>query len=129
MERKLAAIFSTDVQGYSRLMGDDEMATIRTITVYRDLMASLIQQHRGRVVDSPGDNLLAEFASVVEAVQCAVAIQRELKVRNAELPPHRRMEFRIGINLGDVIAEGERIYGDGVNIAARLEGLAEAGLK
>src|SRR6184192_3988668 len=127
MERRLAAIFSTDVQGYSRLMGEDEAATVRTITVYRELMATLIQQHRGRVVDSPGDNLLAEFASVVEAVQCAVAIQRELKIRNAELSPQRRMEFRIGINLGDVIVEGERLYGDGVNIAARLEGLAEAG--
>src|SRR5713226_2906737 len=127
MERKLAAIFSTDVKGYSRLMGEDEVATIHTLTAYRDLMAALIQQYRWRVVDSPGDNLLAEFASVVEAVQCAVAIQRELKTRNAELPPHRRMEFRIGINLGDVITEGERIYGDGVNIAARLEGLAEAG--
>src|SRR5437879_4501107 len=127
MERKLAAIFSTDVKGYSRLMGEDEVATIHTLTAYRTLIATLIQQHRGRVVDSPGDNLLAEFPSVVEAVQCAVAIQRELRVRNAELPPHRRMEFRIGINLGDVITDGERIYGDGVNIAARLEGLAEAG--
>jgi adenylate cyclase len=127
MERRLAAIFSTDVQGYSRLMGEDEAATVRTITAYRELMAALIQQHRGRVVDSPGDNLLAEFTSVVEAVQCAVAIQRELKTRNAELPSQRRMEFRIGISLGDVIVEGERIYGDGVNIAARLEGLAEAG--
>src|SRR5438552_3160673 len=127
MERKLAAILSTDVKGCRRRVGEDAVATIRTITAYREVMASLIQQHRGRVVDSPGDNLLAEFASVVEAVQCAVAIQRELKARNAELPPHRRMEFRIGINLGDVIAEGERIYGDGVNIAARLEGLAEAG--
>jgi TolB-like protein/class 3 adenylate cyclase/Flp pilus assembly protein TadD len=127
MERKLAAILSTDVKGYSRLMGEDEVATIRTLTAYRDLMATLIQQHRGRVVDSPGDNLLAEFASVVEAVQCAVAIQRELRVRNAELPAHRRMEFRIGINLGDVIVEEERIYGDGVNIAARLEALAEPG--
>jgi len=127
MERRLAAIFSTDVQGYSRLMGEDEVATIRTIIAYRELMASLIQQHRGRVVDSPGDNLLAEFASVVEAVQCAVAIQQELKVRNAELSPQRRMAFRIGINLGDVVVEGERIYGDGVNIAARLGGLAEAG--
>ncbi len=127
MERKLAAILSTDVQGYSRLMGEDEVATIRTLTAYRELMTSLIQQYRGRVVDSPGDNLLAEFISVVEAVQCAVVIQRELKARNMELPLHRRMEFRIGINLGDVIAEGERIYGDGVNIAARLEGLAEAG--
>ena len=127
MERKLAAIFSTDVKGYSRLMGADEAATIRTLTAYRTLMATLIQQYRGRVVDSPGDNLLAEFPSVVEAVECAVAIQRELRVRNAALPLDRRMEFRIGINLGDVITEGERIYGDGVNIAARLEGLAEAG--
>src|SRR5215831_551836 len=127
MERRLAAIFSTDVQGYSRLMGEDEAATVRTITAYRELMAALIQQYRGRVVDSPGDNLLAEFASVVEAVQCALVIPRELKTRNAALPPQRRMEFRIGINLGDVIVEGERIYGDGVNIAARLEGLAEAG--
>jgi adenylate cyclase len=127
MERKLAAIFSTDVKGYSRLMGEDEVATIHTLTAYRELMATLIQQRRGRVVDSPGDNLLAEFPSVVEAVQCAVAIQRELRVRNTELPPNRRMEFRIGINLGDVIMDGERIYGDGVNIAARLEGLAEAG--
>ena len=127
MERKLAAILSTDVKGYSRLMGEDEVATIRTLTTYRELMATLIQEHRGRVVDSPGDNLLAEFASVVEAVQCAVAIQRELRIRNAELPPHRRMEFRIGINLGDVIVEEERIYGDGVNIAARLEALAEPG--
>src|SRR5712692_3204347 len=127
MERKLAAIFSTDVKGYSRLMGEDEVETIRTITTYREVIATLIQQHRGRVVDSPGDNLLAEFASVVEAVQCAVAMQREITTRNAELLPHRRMEFRIGINLGDVITEGERIYGDGVNIAARLEGLAEGG--
>src|SRR6266481_3549242 len=127
MERKLAASFSTDVKSYSRLMGEDEVATIHTLTAYRELMATLIQQHRGRVVDSPGDNLLVEFPSVVEAVQCAVAIQRELKIRNAELPPQRRMEFRIGINLGDVIVEGERIYGDGVNIAARLESLAEPG--
>ena len=127
MERKLAAIFSTDVKDFSRLMGEDEVATIRTLSAYRERMATLIEQHRGRVVDSPGDNLLAEFASVVEAVECAVAIQRELRIRNAALPLHRRMEFRIGINLGDVIVEGERIYGDGVNIAARLEGLAEAG--
>jgi hypothetical protein len=89
MERKLVAIFSTDVKGYSRLMGEDEVATIRTLTAYRTLMATLIQQHRGRVVDSPGDNLLAEFPSVVQAVECAVAIQRELKVRNAALPLHR----------------------------------------
>ena len=127
MERKLAAIFSTDVAGYSRLMGDDEEATIRTLTAYRALISSLIQQYRGRVVDAPGDNLLAEFASVVDAVRCAVEIQHALKEKNAELPEHRQMQFRIGINLGDVIVEGERLYGDGVNIAARLESLAIPG--
>ncbi len=127
VERKLAAILSADVKGYSRLMGDDEVATIRTLTAYREVMGALIRQHRGRVVDAPGDNLLAEFASVVDAVQCAAEIQQGLKLRNADLPLDRRMEFRIGINLGDVIVEGERIYGDGVNIAARLESLAEAG--
>src|SRR5437867_5600715 len=127
MERKLTAILSADVKGYSRLMGEDDEATVRTLTTHREVMTTLIRQHRGRVVDSPGDNLLAEFASVVDAVRCAVEIQRELEARNAELPPNRRMEFRIGINVGDVIVEGEKIYGDGVNIAARLEGLAEAG--
>jgi TolB-like protein len=108
-------------------MGEDEEATVRTVTAYRDAIATLVQQHRGRVVDSPGDNVLAEFASVLDAVQCAVAIQRELNARNTALPLPRRMQFRLGINLGDVIPDGERIYGDGVNIAARLEGLAEAG--
>jgi adenylate cyclase len=127
IQRKLAAIFSADVQGYSRLMGDDEVATVRTLTAYRDVMATHIQAHRGRVVDSPGDNLLAEFASVVDAVECAVAIQHDLKTRNAELPAPRQMIFRIGINLGDVIVEGDRLYGDGINIAARIEGLAEGG--
>src|ERR1044072_784501 len=127
MERKLAAIFSTEVAGYSRLMGEDEKATIRTLTAYRELISALIQHHRGRVVDSPGDNLLAEFASVVDAVRCAVEIQHELKVKNTELPEQRQMQFRIGINLGDVIVEGERLYGDGVNIAARMESLAQPG--
>ena len=127
MERKLTAILSADVKGYSRLMGDNEKATIRTLTAYREVMTTLIQQHRGRVVDSPGDNLLAEFASAVDAVQSAVAIQHGLKVRNADLPDSRKMEYRIGINVGDVIFEGERLYGDGVNIAARLESLAEPG--
>ncbi len=126
-KRKLCAILSADVQGYSRLMGEDEDATIRTLTSYRELMSTLIQKHRGRVVDSPGDNLLAEFLSVVDAVRCAVEVQEEFRVRNAELPENRRMEFRIGINLGDVVEEGERIYGDGVNITARVEGLAEGG--
>ena len=127
MARKLAAIFSTDVAGYSRLMGNDEESTIRTLTAYRAVISSLIQQYRGRVIDSPGDNLLAEFASVVDAVRCAVEIQQALKTKNAELPDHRQMRFRIGINLGDVIVEGERLYGDGVNIAARLESLAIPG--
>src|SRR5205814_4920716 len=108
-------------------MGENEVATVRTLTAYREVMATLIRERRGRVVDASGDNLLAEFASVVDAVECAAEIQRELKSRNAQLPVPRRLEFRIGINLGDVIVEGERIYGDGVNIAARVEGLAEAG--
>src|SRR5262245_56552238 len=127
MERKLTAILSADVKGYSRLMGEDDEATVRTLTAHRETMTRLIQRHHGRVVDSPGDNLLAEFASVVDAVRCAVEIQRDLKTRNAALPSERKMEFRLGINVGDVIVEGERIYGDGVNIAARLEGLAEPG--
>ena len=126
-QRKLTAILSADVVGYSRLMGEDEAATVKTLEAYKGVMFSLIKQHRGRVVDSPGDNLLAEFGSVVDAVQCAVSIQKELQTRNADLPENRRMEFRIGINLGDVIEEEDRIYGDGVNIAARLEALADPG--
>jgi TolB-like protein/class 3 adenylate cyclase/Tfp pilus assembly protein PilF len=126
-ERKLAAILSADVKEYSRLMRDDEDATIRTLTAYRAAIARLVQQYRGRVVDSPGDNVLAEFGSVVDAVKSAVEIQRDLAERNVELPYHRRMEFRIGINLGDVVSEDDRIYGDGLNIAARVEGLAEGG--
>jgi adenylate cyclase len=126
-KRKLAAILSADVAGYSRLMAEDESATVKTLETYREVMSTLIKQHRGRVIDSPGDNLLAEFTSVVDAVQCAVAVQKEFQARNAQLPENRRMEFRIGVNLGDVIEEGERIYGDGVNIAARLEALAEPG--
>ena len=126
-KRKLSAIFSADVKGYSRLMGEDELGTVRTLEAYRQVMTTAILKYRGRVVDSPGDNLLAEFASVVDAVESAVEIQKELGVKNAELSESRKMEFRIGINLGDVIEEGDRIYGDGVNIAARIEGLAEAG--
>ena len=127
VKRKLTAILSADVKGYSRLMGEDEEWTVRTLSAHREIMRGLIQQHRGRIVDAPGDNVLAEFASVVDAVQCSVEIQQVLRAKNAVLPENRRMEFRIGINLGDVIEEGEQIYGDGVNIAARLEGLAEAG--
>jgi adenylate cyclase len=126
-KRKLTAILSADVKGYSRLMGEDEEVTVRTITAHRKVITSVIQKYRGRVVDSPGDNILAEFVSVVDAVQSAVEIQEVIRAKNAELPDDRRMEFRIGINLGDVIQEGERIYGDGVNIAARVEGVADPG--
>ena len=126
-KRRLTAILSADAVGYSRLMGEDESATVQTITAYRNVISTLIKQHNGTVIDSPGDNLLAEFVSVVDAVQCAVAVQKELKARNDELPDNRRMQFRIGINLGDIIQEDDRIYGDGVNIAARLEGLADPG--
>jgi adenylate cyclase len=118
--RKLTAILSADVKGYSRLMGEDESATVRTLKAYRNLIANLVQKHRGRVVDSPGDNLLAEFTSIVDSVQCAVAIQKELKIRNVDMPEKQNMEFRIGVHLGDVIEDENRIYGDGINIAARL---------
>ncbi len=124
-KRKLTAILSADAVGYSRLMAENETATVKTIATYREVISSLIKQHRGRVVDSPGDNILAEFSSVVDAVQSAVAVQNEIQTRNAELAKNRRMEFRIGINLGDVIDEEDRIYGDGVNVAARLEAMAD----
>jgi adenylate cyclase len=127
VKRKLTAILNADVKGYSRLMGEDEKGTVRTLNAYKEVMTGLIQHHRGRVVDAPGDNVLAEFGSVVDAVECAVEIQKELKTRNADLPENRKMEFRIGVNLGDVIEDGEQILGDGVNIAARLESLSEAG--
>jgi adenylate cyclase len=126
-KRKLRAVLSADVKGYSRLMGQDEAGTVNKLKEYRALMTDLIQKYRGRVVDSPGDNIRAEFASIVDATECAVQVQEELNDRNAELPDDSRMEFRIGINLGDVIVDGDRIYGDGVNIAARVEGLAEGG--
>ena len=126
-KRKLSAILSADVKGYSRLMEKNEMATIQTLKAYREIITSIIQQYGGRVVDSPGDNLLAEFGSVVEAVDCSVKIQQALKSKNAELAEDRKMKFRIGVNLGDVIQDGDRLYGDGVNIAARMEGLAEGG--
>ena len=126
-KRKLVAIMSADVKGYSRLMGQDDDTTVRTLKAYREIIFNLVNNYNGRVVDSPGDNILAEFASIVDAVQCAVTVQRELKSKNAALPEHRKMEFRIGINLGDVIEDEGRIYGDGVNIAARLEALSKGG--
>jgi len=127
VKRKLAAILSADVKGYSHLMGEDEEWTLRTLNVYKEMMRSIIQQHRGRVIDTAEDSVLAEFASVLDAVQCAVEIQQVLKAKNAMLPESRRMEFRIGLSLGDVFEEGEQIYGDWVNIAARLGELADAG--
>ena len=127
IEHRLAAILSADAAGYSRLMAEDEAGTIRTLTAYRDEIGLLVRQHRGRVVDAPGDNVLAEFPTALAAAACAVELQGVLKARNAALPAERRMEFRIGIHLGDVAVESNRIYGDGVNIAARLEGLAEPG--
>jgi class 3 adenylate cyclase/pimeloyl-ACP methyl ester carboxylesterase len=127
VKRKLTTILSADVKGYSRLMGVDEEWTLRTLNTYKGLIRNLVGEHRGRVISSPGDNVLAEFASVVDAVECAVDIQKELRNLNSGLSENRKMEFRIGINLGDVIEEGDSIYGDGVNIAARLESLSEAG--
>jgi len=126
-KRKLTAILSADVVGYSRLMEDNEEATIQTLNACRKSISKLIQQNRGRLVDATGDNLMAEFSSVVDAVKCAVETQKEMSERNADLPEKRRMLFRIGVNLGDIVEEDDRIYGDGVNIAARLEGLAEGG--
>jgi class 3 adenylate cyclase len=128
-KRKLTTILSADVEGDSRLMNDNEVETIATLTSYREIMIAAIKKYGGRVIDSVGDNLLAEFSSVLDAVECSVEIQKNHKDKNDELPDKRRMKFRIGINLGDVIEEEEeqRIYGDGVNIAARIQGLAEGG--
>jgi len=127
IERRLTAILSADAVGYSRLMAADEEQTFRTLVAYREQLGVLVRQHRGRVVDATGDNLLAEFPSALDAARCALEIQRVVGARNHPLPAERRMEFRIGIHLGDVMVEEARIYGDGVNIAARLEGLAEPG--
>ncbi len=127
MERRLAAILAADVVGYSRLMEADEEATVSTLSTYREIIEGLVASHHGRVFGSAGDSVIAEFASPVEAVRCAVDIQRELEARNVDLPEDRRMRLRIGVNLGDVMVEGDNLLGDGVNVAARLEGLAEPG--
>jgi adenylate cyclase len=127
IQRKLRAIFSADVKGYSKLMGDDDEHTINTITAYREIITKLIEAHQGRVVDTPGDNILAEFSSALNAVNSAVEIQQTLETQNSSLPDHRRMDFRIGINLGDILHKDDRIYGDGVNVAARIESLADPG--
>jgi adenylate cyclase len=126
-KRKLAAVLSTSAVEYGRLMGEDEAMTLQTLKGHHQVMCSLVEKHQGRVVDTRGDNLLAEFASVVHALECAVEIQKELKGRNEELPKERRMPFRIGIHLGDVIEEEGKIYGDGVNVAALLDSLADGG--
>ncbi len=127
VKRKLTVILAADVEGYSRLMGVDEEATHKTLRAYRDIIDGLIARHDGRIFGSAGDSVVAEFASPVETVRSAISIQEELRVRNTELPEDRQMRFRIGINLGDVIVDGDDIYGDGVNVAARLEGVAEPG--
>ncbi|MEJ2718877.1 MAG: adenylate/guanylate cyclase domain-containing protein [Deltaproteobacteria bacterium] len=127
VKRKLAAVVHADVKGYSALMGRDEAGTVRLLGAYRDVLRGLIALHGGRLVDTAGDGFLCEFPSAVNAVEFAVEFQQEIGVKNADLPEGQRMEFRIGINVGDVIEEDGGIYGDGVNIAARLEGLAEAG--
>jgi adenylate cyclase len=127
MERKLAAILSADIAGYSRLMAYDQEATVRTLTAYREQIEALVREHRGRVADFSGDNFLAEFPTAIGAVECAIEIQRVLRARNADIPEERKMQFRIGAHMGDVAVDGDRLYGDGVNIAARLEALAEPG--
>src|SRR5947208_2685230 len=128
VERRLAAILAGDVAGYSRLMGADEEGTLERLKAHRrELFDPKIREHRGRIVKTTGDGLLVEFSSVVDAVRCAVEIQRGMVDRNAEISEHKRITFRIGVNLGDVIIDGDDIYGDGVNIAARLEALAEPG--
>ena len=128
VERRLAAILTADVVGYSRLMGRDEEGTHAALKeIRRELIDPKIQEHRGRIVKTTGDGLLVEFASVVDAVRCAVAVQSEMPQRNAGVPAERRIEFRIGINLGDIIIDEDDIFGDGVNVAARLEPLAEPG--
>ncbi len=127
VKRKLTVILAADVEGFSRMMGIDEEATHKTLRAYREIVDGLIARHEGRIFGTAGDSVVAEFASPVEAVRSAISIQEELRVRNTELPEDRQMRFRIGINLGDVIVDGDDIFGDGVNVAARLEGVAEAG--
>jgi len=125
IRRRLAAILAADIAGYSRLMGQDEAATVRDLKGHQAVILPLVGRHGGRIIDTAGDGILAEFPSVIGATACAVEIQTIMAARNADVPEHRRMRFRIGINLGDVIHDETRIYGDGINVAARLEGLAD----
>ena len=126
-QRKLAAILAADVEGYSRLMGIDEVGTLRTLTEYRLIIDALIAQSRGRIFNTAGDSVLAEFASVVDAVQCAIGMQKALAERNATEAPEKQMRYRVGVHVGDVLVQGENLFGEGVNVAARLESLAEPG--
>src|SRR5262244_315983 len=126
-KRRLAAILAADVAGYSRLMGLDEVGTARTLGEHRKVTDALVAKHDGRIVKTTGDGVLLEFPSVVDAVECAVAVQAVMAERNDAVPADRRMLFRIGINLGDIMIEGDDILGDGVNVAARLEGIAQPG--
>ena len=127
VERKLAAIFAADVAGYSTLMGRDEVGTLRTLTAYRLIIDRLIASHRGRIFNTAGDSLVADFASAVDAVQCAVAMQDAIAKENAERPAGEQMRFRVGVHVGDIMVQGDNLFGDAVNIAARLEALAEPG--
>jgi adenylate cyclase len=127
LERKLSAIFAADVEGYSRLMGQDEVGTLRTLTAYRVIIDHLIASHRGRIFTTAGDSVLADFASAVDAVECAVEVQEAVGKENADRPAGEQMRFRIGIHVGDIIVQGDNLFGDAVNIAARLEALAEPG--
>ncbi|MEW6301531.1 MAG: adenylate/guanylate cyclase domain-containing protein [Thermodesulfobacteriota bacterium] len=127
LERRLAAILHADVHGYSRLLSEDEPATLHTLSGHLQLMQTLVRRHGGRPAGSRGDSLLAEFPSVVEAVQCAVEMQQGLQQRNAALPAERRVEFRVGLHLGEIVVEGEQLHGEGINIAVRVEGLAVPG--
>jgi adenylate cyclase len=127
IERKLSAIFAADVEGYSRLMGRDEVGTLRTLTAYRVIIDRLIASHRGRIFNTAGDSLVADFASAVDAVQCAVEVQEAVEKENADRPAGEQMRFRIGIHVGDIMVQGGNLYGDAVNVAARLEALAEPG--
>jgi adenylate cyclase len=127
MERRLSAILAADIAGYSALMGADEARTVRDLKGHQSVVLPMIGEFIGRIIDTAGDGILAEFPSVVNAVKCALAIQSRIAERNAAIEPERRMQFRVGLNIGDVVYDETRIYGDGINVAARLEGIAEAG--
>ena len=127
MKRRLTTLLHADVKGYSRLVSEDEVATVHTLTEYRNVLVDFVKAHEGRIVDTAGDGFLVEFPSVISALDCAVEFQRDINTRNLRLPENRKMEFRIGIDVGEVIEQADKIFGDGVNIAARLEGLAEGG--